>query len=331
MPFLGKKAFTRWNTGTEHYLKEENTTFGRRVSVSRAPGWSGVLSSEDPGQRKIQEVIRNSARSFGDGPHAVVLVVKTISNLTLTTRNTLEKLLGPNLSEHTLVFSTDGVKISFVTMTDHCLGNKGEEINGCSTISHFFKTCTCGEQNMAVIKTLEDFILKKNVSNFYPTGWEALNPELEFEQLHTLIKRLNQKNSDLSESISKLQQEKQMKTDRLQKKIKRLEDEKTKLKDILRQKEELLKTKEEEIKKLTQGASELSVLRGRIKQLEDEARQRELLMRAKDGQIARLTKENKDLKDKLRKPKQDRTPSGPGVRHRPPYLPGNLQIMSGTV
>ncbi|XP_037399593.1 uncharacterized protein LOC119264785 [Pygocentrus nattereri] len=128
---LGKNAFTYLNTRKEHYLKDDNTIFGRRITLIRVPGWSQDLSSDDIKQFKIQQVIKDSVKSFKDGPHAILLVVKRNTTLTETTRETLEKLLGSNVSEHMLVFSIDGAKISFATMIDHCAERRQTTIDRC--------------------------------------------------------------------------------------------------------------------------------------------------------------------------------------------------------
>ncbi|KAI4886314.1 hypothetical protein NFI96_016733 [Prochilodus magdalenae] len=313
---LGKKAFTYWNTqAQDHCLKHDNIIFGRRITLIRVPGWSQKLSFEDNGQQNLRQVVKDSMRWFKDGPHVIILVVKMNSTLNDTTRDTLEKLLGSGISEHTLVFSTDGEKILLATMNDHCAGKRQTAIDRCRKRYHLFKRCTCGKQNMELIETIEQFIVKKNAINFCPIGKEPPEPALQVEQLVTLVDRLCQKISALSASISRLKSDTKMEANKLKMMIALKNEEIEELQDVLRKKEEVLRKMREERERLEsdQSATEISVLHGRIKQLEDEGIHRENKLqtmteendilkeelKVKHEEIKTLKKENQELKDIL--------------------------------
>ncbi|KAL6490926.1 hypothetical protein MHYP_G00012710 [Metynnis hypsauchen] len=301
---LGKNAFTYRNTRKEHYLKDDNTIFGRRITLIRVPGWSQDLSYDDIKQIKIQQVIKDSVKSFKDGPHAILLVVKRNTTLKVTTRDTLEKLLGSHVSEHMLVFSTDGAKISFATMIDHCAERRQTTIDRCRKRYHLFRRCMCGKQNMELIEIIEDFIMKKKAIHFYSIGKEQPKPELQVEQLATLVNRLKQRISDLSEYISKSHN--QTETSKLRRTIELKNEEIRNLRVVLTQKEEALREMKEETERLTSNQSTTSVLRGRITQLENEGRQKEKKLQKmmeeneqKNAEIKTLKEENQELQDIL--------------------------------
>ncbi|XP_037400406.1 GTPase IMAP family member 9-like isoform X2 [Pygocentrus nattereri] len=305
---LGKNAFTYLNTRKEHYLKDDNTIFGRRITLIRVPGWSQDLSSDDIKQFKIQQVIKDSVKSFKDGPHAILLVVKRNTTLTETTRETLEKLLGSNVSEHMLVFSIDGAKISFATMIDHCAERRQTTIDRCKKRYHLFRRCMCGKQNMELIEIIEDFIMKKKAINFHSTGKEQPKPERQVQQLATLVNRLKQRISDLSEYISKLQSRNQTETSKLRRTIELKNEEIRNLQAVLRQKEEALREMKEATERLrsNQSTTEMSALHERITQLENEGREREKELQKmleeneqKKAEIRTLKEENQELKDIL--------------------------------
>ncbi|KAL7880550.1 hypothetical protein SRHO_G00028040 [Serrasalmus rhombeus] len=305
---LGKNAFTYRNTRKEHYLKDDNTIFGRRITLIRVPGWSRDLSSDDIKQIKIQQVIKDSVKSFKDGPHAILLVVKRNTTLTETTRDTLEKLLGSNVSEHMLVFSIDGAKISFATMIDHCAERRQTTIDRCKKRYHLFRRCMCGKQNMELIEIIEDFIMKKKAIHFYSIGKEQPKPELQVEQLATLVNKLKQRISDLSEYISKLQSHNQTETSKLRRTIELKNEEIRNLQAVLRLKEEALREMREATERLrsNQSTTEMSALHGRITQLENEGREREKELQKmleeneqKTAEIRTLKEENQELKDIL--------------------------------
>ncbi|KAL6490927.1 hypothetical protein MHYP_G00012720 [Metynnis hypsauchen] len=281
---LRKKAFTRWNINTGHSSQADNTIFGRRVSLIHVPGWSEDLSPDDIKQMKLRQVIKDSVKSFKHGPHVIILVVKNNNMLTRTTRTTLEKLLSDNFSKHTLVFSMDGEKISFIEMKEHCKSGKQTEINICRNRYHLFKRCPCGKQNLVLIEAIEDFIARKDLIHFFPMDNETPNPELQVEQLDKLVNRLNQRISALSESISKLQSDNQIDADELRTKIELKNDKKSKLDKLLREKKRVL-----EGLRSTLSTTEPSVLQIIEKQPGNEERQR---------QKKHQRKKNKELRRK---------------------------------
>ncbi|KAL7875718.1 hypothetical protein AOLI_G00106810 [Acnodon oligacanthus] len=298
---LGKNAFTHQNTRKEHYLKDDNTIFGRRITLIRVPGWSRDLSYDNINQIKIQQMIKDSVKSFKDGPHAIILVVKRNKTLTVTTRDTLEKLLGSSVSEHMLVFSIDGAKISFATMIDHCAERRQTTIDRCRKRYHFFKRCTCGKQTMELIEIIEDFIMKKKAIHFCSIGKEQPKAELQVEQLATLVNRLKQRISDLSEYISKSQSRNQTETSKLRRIIELKNEELRNLQAVLRKKEEALEEMKEETERLrsNQSTTEMSALRRRITQLENEGRQRE-------KELRKLTEENEQKKAEIKTSKDEK-------------------------
>ncbi|XP_066537290.1 uncharacterized protein [Hoplias malabaricus] len=270
---LRKKAFTHWNNKTGHYSKADSTIFGRRVSLVRVPGWSEDLSCENVKQEKLRQVIKDSMMSFKDGPQVIILVVKMNNTLTYTTRKTLEKLLDASLSKHTLVFSTDGEKVSFAEITEHSESNKRTVINVCRKRYRLFKRCACGKQNMELIESIEEFIARKDDIHFY-AGKEAPNPKSQIKHLDALVEKLDQRISVLSQSISKLQADNKMETDEFKRKIELNNDKIKKLQDILREKQsaiQMLKCSSSNL-----GNTNVSIVENTESQTEDDESQNKM-------------------------------------------------------
>ncbi|KAG9274544.1 immune-associated nucleotide-binding protein 11-like, partial [Astyanax mexicanus] len=106
---LRKKAFTSPSFFAKHYVKKERTVFGTKVTIVRAPGWSGELDSHE-NHSELKQEIKDAVNSFEKGPHAIILAIKWNSNLTQTTQATLEKLLTRRFWEHTIIISKEDLK-----------------------------------------------------------------------------------------------------------------------------------------------------------------------------------------------------------------------------
>lgn len=286
---LKKKAFTFHDRSKNYYLKEENTTFARHVSVTRVPGWSANLNSEK--NRQLWQVIKDSVRSVDHGPHAIILVVDMNTEPATTTKEKLKQLLGDDVFQHILNISVDARKIIV-----HHSARKQTIINRCKY--HFFVRCTCGKQNRKLIETIEDFIAFKHDIRLYTLGEKAPNHELQHQDLANLVYGLKRKISALSASLGSKDAE--------------IRD----LQRLLEEKEHMLKDKEEEIEKLnsTQNHKGLSVLHKKNEQLEHAAEQAEKMkeefqtkisemekkLEEKDKVIRKLRKENQALKKKAK-------------------------------
>lgn len=189
---LKKKAFTFHDCSKNYYVKDENMTFDRYVSVTRVPGWTADLNSEKNG--KLWQVIKDSVRSVPDGPHAIILVVDMHTEPTEATKEKLKHLLGGDqVLQHILIISVDARKI-LVNHSDR----KQTIIDRCKF--HFW-SCTCAKQNRKLIETIEDFIVYKHDLRFYSTGKKTTNPEVQLQDLTNLVERLKCKISALSDSL----------------------------------------------------------------------------------------------------------------------------------
>lgn len=310
---LKKKAFTFQDRSKNYYLKEENTTFDRHVSVIRVPGWSADLTSENNIQ--LWQVIKDSLRSVDDGPHAIILVVNMNTETAETTKEKLKQLLGDNVFQHILIASVDRKNI-VVCHSER----KQTVINRCKY--HLFVRCTCGQQNKKFIETIEDFIVYKEDIRFYTVRKKAQKMELQHQDLANLVDGLNHKISALS--CSKDSNEHVIQSQKAE--IKELQR-------LLKEKEHMLRAKEEEIKSLksNQNHTKLSALH---KQLEHAAKKEKKLqgkagkwkemvgemkknLEEKNKEIKELRKEIEALKSQNENKKSTKPPSMTGRMQKP--------------
>ncbi|XP_047657661.1 immune-associated nucleotide-binding protein 11-like [Tachysurus fulvidraco] len=268
---LKKKAFRSKDSSKDYYLKHENTTFGRHIIVTRVPGWHADLNSEKNFQH--WRVIKDSLWSVKEKPHAIILVVDMNTKPADTTKEKLKQLLGENVLHHILIVSVNSKNI----VVYHS-GGKTTTIHRCKY--HLFSRCTCEEQNIKFIETIEYFIAYKNDLRFYDMQNKAPNLELQLQEQAKLVDGLKHKISVLSSRNNEMSNV-----------ITSQNDEIKQLESLLKEKEKMLRAKKEKIARLksNQNHTELSALHKRIEQLENEAKE-------KDEEIEKLKKENQELK-----------------------------------
>lgn len=304
---LKKKAFTFQDRSKDYYLKHENTTSGRHISVTRVPGWSTDLNSEKNWQ--LWPVIKDSVLSVREGPHVIILVVDMNTKPAEKTKEKLKQILGENVMQHVLMVSVDSKKI---VIYHH--GRKQTIIDRCKY--HFFARCTCEKQNV-FIETIEDFIVYKHDIRFYDMVKKATNLELQYQELTELVEGLKRKISVLSRCLNSKSQET------------------GELKRLLREKEDMLKAMKEEIERLKSNQNHNENLLLKIERLENELQrakefqlkmqeelQRKIVKMAKiieekDKEIHKLKNENQALKsqNKNKKKAKPSSMSGPFELH----------------
>lgn len=287
---LKKKAFRFQDRSKTYYLKEEHTTFGRQLTVTRVPGWSADLTSEK--NSELWQVIKDSVRSVHNGPHVIILVGNINTECAEKTKNKLKQLLGENVLQHILRIAVDSNKF----VVNHS-ANKQTTINRYKY--HFLVRSTHGKQHRQLIEAIEDFIMRKQDVRFYVEK-KTPNLKLQHEDLANLVNVLKCKISSLSDSLD------------FNMSVMKIQNyEIRELQRLLKEKEDMLKAKEEEIKRLK---SEQNQEQAKIEMLEHELKQAEMLQQnmKKDYQkmvcekdniikkqkkeIEKLTKENQELK-----------------------------------
>ncbi|XP_062849667.1 uncharacterized protein LOC134311945 [Trichomycterus rosablanca] len=232
---LCKNAFNYMHRYKRSYCKEENTIFGRNVTLIRVPGWSEDLSSKK--NKEHLQVIKDSVLSVEGGPHVLILVVSLNTELTKT-RKALKKFLGDSVDKHILPLSVDA----------NCIEIDNVIIDRCR--NHFFR-CRCKNQSRKLLETVENFILHKDEIRFYPTGRRAPTPELKYQDLKNLVEGLYFHIITLEMNAAKNEAKIQ------------------KLQRLVNEKEKMLKAKKNEIKMLTANSS-LEFLKKHRKELIDQ-------------------------------------------------------------
>lgn len=290
---LKKKAFTYQDRSKNYYLKDDNTTFDRHVTVTRVPGWSADLNSEQ--NRELWQVIKDSVQSVDDGPHAFILVVNMDTEPAESTKDKLKHILGDNAFQHILKISVDAKNI----VVYHS-ARKQTIISRCKY--HFFVRCRCGEQNRKLLETIEDFIVYKQDIRFYAMGKKAPKPELQCQDLDNLVVALKHKISALSDSLDS--------------NIYVIESKNAEIRELqrlLKEKEDMLRAKQEEIERLksNQNHTEISVPHKRSEQLQHAAKREKKFQQKmteafqiKIGEMEKELEEKKKEIEKLRKENQ---------------------------
>ncbi|XP_031441393.1 GTPase IMAP family member 7-like [Clupea harengus] len=175
---LGKKTFRFWYLWKKTHVKDTHEASGRRITVTRAPGWN----ENNLSQRKVQtEILSCVNKSFKAGLHAVVFVVNANRPFSDQTTRTLEGFLPEKVWDHTIVVlhnaEADGDELDAILQTDRSLQNLIQKCgNRCCVLN---RKSICG-----VIDSLEEMIAEKKSIYF------GKNVEMEEKAKKSVIKKL---------------------------------------------------------------------------------------------------------------------------------------------
>ncbi|KAK6291940.1 hypothetical protein J4Q44_G00377250 [Coregonus suidteri] len=221
------KKFSFWKFRNKQRVKKIN----QKITVIRTPGWDkyGLFWSEKKQQ------IKDSVKSFKDGPNAVLLVIKTTPqtcSFNEKDEETLEELFTTRVWDHTVVLFTKGEKLAEFDLSEQKIKDRFEHlIRKCGNRCHvLYDKKPCKEQNREVIKTLEDMSLKNKYENLYMEQ-DAIDPVTISKRL---IKKIALKGNILNKIgklCSRLSRTNGRSNESLQSEI-------MKLKEILKQKDE---------------------------------------------------------------------------------------------
>ncbi|XP_072544864.1 uncharacterized protein [Salminus brasiliensis] len=180
-----------FSTSFKKHVEKKRTVFGTKVTLVRAPGWSGELNLH-PKQRELRQEIKDAVSSFEKGPHAIILAIKVNSTLSETTQATLEKLLTTRFWDHTIIIFTG----------DPEKANNKDKKNIKFLIKALNKRCCVLQKPTSFEnskKLLEDIALmiagKKNVPLHF-----SVDESEKYDESHektTLLKRLRRKIQNL--------------------------------------------------------------------------------------------------------------------------------------
>ncbi|XP_029610001.1 interaptin [Salmo trutta] len=224
------KKFSFWIFSNKQRVKKRH----QKITVIRTPGWSksGLYNSE----KTIKQQIKNSVKSFKDGPNAVLLVIDSTSeesSFNECEQNILEYLLTKKVWDHTVVLFTKGEKLAQRDLTEQNLKDTFQHlIRKCGNRCHvLYDNKPCKEQNREVIKTLEDMSLKNEYENFYVEQDAIDSVTISTKRLMKKIALKGNILNKIKKLYSRLSIENGRSNESLQNEIK-------KLKEILKQKDE---------------------------------------------------------------------------------------------
>ncbi|XP_056316967.1 GTPase IMAP family member 9-like [Danio aesculapii] len=276
---FGKKVFTYWTVFTHKHIPVTQKVSGRRIQLSRTPGWKGDLSRSKEIKREIVHCVQTL---YDSGPHAVLLVLNVNSELSISTIITLENILTHQLWKHTIVIFTNAEK-------DYSI----EDYIRSEQLLPFIEKC--GQRyidiqkadNNQIIEMIEELVASKNSASCFNISKEKVDDK------KTLL-------SDWSQIVK-----------RLTLKINVLSNYKEKLKDKLKQNGKnkyamykLLDAKDAEIKRLTEIVQdkerEIANLQSRPEVTPDQSMQLQIITELKD-QLKVKDEEIKEKDDKIEK------------------------------
>lgn len=279
---FGEKVFTFWKVFKRKHIPVTRTVSGRKIQLSRTPGWRGDLSTS---QEIKLEIVHCVQTLYKNGPHAVLLVLNVNLKLSESTISTLEDILTHQLWKHTIVIFTNAEKD--YSIEDYIRSEK--------LLSFIEK---CGRRyidiqktdNNQIIEMIEERVASKNSASCFNIS------KVNVEDKKTLL-------SDWNKVVQ-----------RLTSKIKVLSNNREKLEDKLKQNgknkcamHELLSAKDAEIKRLkeivqerereianlqsrTRVTPDQSTQLSRITELEDQLRVKDKEIKEKDDEIEKLEK-----------------------------------------
>ncbi|KAL0992489.1 hypothetical protein UPYG_G00093970 [Umbra pygmaea] len=117
---LGQSAFES-GTETEQSLRRQAEVFGRRVTVVDTPGWD--LVSVEWKMKHLRKELNRGAALLEPGPHAILLVLPLVTDMTdvkrLALTEHLEGLFGPRAWLHTIILFSCGDLLGRIPLDEH--------------------------------------------------------------------------------------------------------------------------------------------------------------------------------------------------------------------
>ncbi|KAK7171099.1 hypothetical protein R3I94_001113 [Phoxinus phoxinus] len=271
-----KKIFTYWKVRKHVDIKETRTVSGRRIHLTRTPGWKEDLNRP---QKTRSEIVHCVQSLYNTEPHAVLLALKVNLVLSESTISSLENFLTVHLWDHTIVLFTHGEKLDGYSIEDYIRRQRLQSLID-----------KCGQRYFVIQKnnrkqiteTIEDLIIRKNSACCFKPNDQIKDDKL-LSYLKDLVKRIKRKidstqNNDCSNESKNAE-------------IKRL-------KSIVCEKEREIERLESIISSTQDPA--LIVLQRRVAELEEQLHMESKERMEKDTEIKELRKENKMLRKKAR-------------------------------
>lgn len=185
-----KKVFSSWKVLQHVDIEVTRTVSGRRIHLTRTPGWKEDLNNPQKTKSKILQCVQSL---YDTKPDAVLLALKVESDLSESTVNTLEDFLSVQLWSHTIVIFTHGEKLAGSAIERYIrYKNLQPLIDKCG--QRYFVLEKNDEQ---IIETIEDFIVSKDSAGCFKPNNQT-NGDDTLQILRDLVERIRSKIASIS-------------------------------------------------------------------------------------------------------------------------------------
>lgn len=224
-----KKVFSFWKIRKHIAIEVTHIVSGRRIHLTRTPGWKEDLNNPQKTKSKILQCVQSL---YDTKPHAVLLVLKVESDLSESTVITLEDFLSVQLWSHTIVIFTHGEKLAGSPIERYIkYKNLQPLIDKCG--QRYFVLEKNDEQ---IIETIEDFIVSKDSAGCFKPNNQT-NGDDTLQILIDLVERIRSKIASISDFKEEFQENARKQNDDYKIRLEKKDAEIKRLNKILEEKE----------------------------------------------------------------------------------------------